>query len=130
MELSNHLNLHTDIRLALLQGQVEVLRQQLGIKGSSVPVKSVTLYVLEGLAMELQRMQADQAERQKRLDTLLKELRKQCILLGEDEGATAAEVHPSLGASRCTPYAEICKMAACPFVLWMPVVNDGMIGRG
>ena len=83
-----------------MQSQVEALRQQLGIRGSSVPVKSVTLYVLEGLSMELQRMQADQAERQKRLDTLLKELRKQCIALGEDEGAIASEVHPSLGASR------------------------------
>lgn len=83
-----------------LQGQVEALRQQLGIRGSSVPVKSVTLYVLEGLSMELQRLHADQVERQKRLDTLLKELRKHCIALGEDEGAMAAEVHPSLGASR------------------------------
>ena len=79
---------------------MEVLRQQLGIKGSSVPVKSVTLYVLEGLSMELQRLQIDQAERQKQLDTLLKELRKNCIALGEDEGENAAEVHPSLGASR------------------------------
>lgn len=70
------------------------------MRGSSVPVKSVTLYVLDGLSMELQRLQSDQAERQKRLETLLKELRKQCIALGEDEGIVAAEVHPSLGASR------------------------------
>ena len=89
---------------ANVQGQVEALRQQLGIRGNSVPVKSVTLYVLDGLTMELQRMQIDQAERQKQLDTLLKELRKQCIALNEDEGAMAAEVHPSLGASRRAYY--------------------------
>lgn len=72
----------------------------MGIRGSSVPVKSVTLYVLEGLTMELQRLQADQVERQKRLNTLMPELRKHCVDLGEDEGAIAAEVHPSLGGAR------------------------------
>ena len=44
-----------------------------------------------------------QAQRQQQLDTHLKELRRQCILLGEDEGLVAAEVHPSLGASRYGP---------------------------
>lgn len=117
--LNQHVAGKTEYTAKLPQSQVEALRQQLGIRGSSVPVKSVTLYVLEGLAMELQRMQTDQAERQKRLDTLLKELRKQCIALGEDEGGVAAEVHPSLGASRYS-YSK-------QFDIWsMPIEHPSM----
>ena len=55
-----------------MQARCEQLRQQLGVAGSSVPVKSVTLYVLDGLAMELKNLEAEQAERQKRLESRLK----------------------------------------------------------
>lgn len=57
---------------SFMQGKCEQLRHQLGLAGSSVPVKTVTLYVLDGLAMELQNLQAEQEERQKRLDLRLK----------------------------------------------------------
>lgn len=42
------------------QEACERLREQLGMRGTSVPVKSVTLYVLEGLAMELERLKKEQ----------------------------------------------------------------------
>ena len=85
---------------ALLQEKCECLREQMGLVGSSVPVKTVTLYVLDGLSMELQQLQAERAERQQRLDLHFKELRKMCMVLGEDEGVLAAAIHPTLGTSR------------------------------
>ena len=58
----------------VLQGKCEQLRHQLGMSGSSVPIKTVTLYALDGLAMELKSLEEEQLERQKRLDSRLKVL--------------------------------------------------------
>ena len=90
----------TMLLTALLQEKCECLREQMGLVGSSVPVKTITLYVVDGLSMELQQLQAERAERQQSLDLHFKELRKMCMVLGEDEGALAAAIHPTLGTSR------------------------------
>lgn len=82
------------------QEKCEELREQLGMAGSSVPVKTVTLYVLDGLTLELKQLQAEQAERQHRLEVHLKELRRISLALGEDDGLHAAAVHTSLANSR------------------------------
>ena len=70
----------------------------MGLPVTSLAIKSVTIYALEGLAMDLQKLQAEQIERQHNLELLLRELRKACLAVGEDEHAAAGAVHASLAA--------------------------------
>lgn len=80
----------------------------MGLPGSSVPVKTATLYAIDGAEMELQKLESEVIERRHRLELNLKELRKICLELGEDEGTHAASVHPSLGDSRSSSAGPCC----------------------
>lgn len=65
-----------------------------------MPVNTVTLYAIDGAELELRKLEAEAVERRHRLEVQLKELRRTCLELGEDEGAQAAAIHASLGDSR------------------------------
>lgn len=88
------------------------LQHQMGFPGSSVPVNSVTLYAIEGAQMELLKLEDECKERRHRLELNLKELRKICLELGEDEGEHAAAVHASLGDARSTAFFSA--LVHCP----------------
>ena len=79
--------------MVLTQSKCEQKRQQLGLAGSSIPVSVVTLYVLDGLAMELKNLEAEQVDRQKRLDLRMK---------------VSSSINPLSSSKACMPHIKSC----------------------